>query len=207
MNNIIGIEKFVVWRESDSESLPDVSFIPSMARRRMTDLQKIAIGIANKIVPDIPNYQTVFASQYGEWRQTIKLIQQFHDESEMSPAGFSNSVHNAAAGAFSIMAKNRNSYVSIASGARTLENGILAALVTQKPVLFVYAEERSPEMYVPFLDAPVPAHGLAFILNDVGKTKWTPQSKELPPLTFGAMEKFLVGGNEIESSCWRIENK
>lgn len=209
MNNIIGLDKFYVWRESDSESLPDVSFVPSMTRRRMTDIEKIAVGIAHLVVPENSDYQMVFASRYGEWRQTIKLIQQFHDEGEMSPAGFSNSVHNAAAGAFSVMMKNKNSYISVAAGARTLESGILAALTTKKPVLFVFVEERSPDMYIPFLDAPVHAHGLAFMLSSDGKRKiqWEPQSKESSPLTFEALERFLCGDKKIENSCWKMEEK
>ena len=166
MNNIIGVGNFYVWRESDNEKLPDVSFIPPMVRRRMTDLQKIAIGIAYRVVPDNVDYQMVFASRYGEWQQTIKLITQFHDDGEMSPAGFSNSVHNAAAGVFSVLNKNKNSYVSVAAGNNTLESGILAALTGTKPVLFVFAEEKSPEMYEPFLESPVAAHGLAFMLDN-----------------------------------------
>ena len=104
MNNIIGLDDFYIWRESDKEHLPDVSFIPPMMRRRMTDLQKIAIGVAHHVAPENTDYQMVFASRYGEWQQTLKLIKQFHDDGEMSPAGFSNSVHNAAAGVFSVLA-------------------------------------------------------------------------------------------------------
>ena len=209
MNNIIGLGKFYIWRESDNESLPDVSFVPPMARRRMTDLEKIAIGIAHRVAPENTDYQMVFASRFGEWRQTIKLIRQFHDESEMSPAGFSNSVHNAAAGAFSVMMKNKNSYISVAAGARTLENGILATLISEKPVLFVYAEEHSPDIYTPFLNAAVPAHGLAFMLTNDGarKIKWTAQSAKCPPLTFDKLEQFLVGGHELAAGYWKMEDK
>ena len=209
MNNIIGLDKFYIWSESDNESLPDVSFVPPMARRRMTDIEKIAIGVAHMVAPENTDYQMVFASRFGEWRQTIKLIRQFHDESEMSPAGFSNSVHNAAAGAFSVMMKNKNSYISVAAGVRTLENGILAALTSGKPVLFVYAEEHSPGIYTPFLDADVPAHGVAFMLtNDGGrKIKWTPQSAKCPSLTFDKLEQFLRGGHELGAACWKMADK
>ena len=209
MNNAIGLGNFYVWRESDDEKLPDVSFIPPMVRRRMTDLQKIAIGVAKRVAPIDANYQVVFASRFGEWGQTIKLITQFHNDNEMSPAGFSNSVHNAAAGAFSVLTKNKNSYTSIAAGARTLESGIMVALGAQKPVLFVFAEEKSPEMYEPFLDAPVAAHAMAFMLTDdtARKIVWQPIAKQQEPLSFDAMVDFLEQGGKITTGAWEITDK
>ncbi len=209
MNNIIGLDKFYVWRESDNERLPDVSFIPPMVRRRMTDLQKIAVGVAHHVVPDNTDYQMVFASRYGEWNQTIKLITQFHNDNEMSPAGFSNSVHNAAAGAFSVLTKNKKSYVSVAAGARTLESGILAALMAERPVLFVFAEEKSPEMYTPFLEKPVLAHAMAFMLNDSATRKiiWTENTESAPILTFDAMADVLERGGDISTSSWKMADK
>lgn len=209
MNNTICINGFYIWRESDNEKLPDVSFIRPMVRRRMTDLQKIAIGVANRVAPKDANYQIVFASRYGEWQQTIKLITQFHTDSEMSPAGFSNSVHNAAAGAFSILTKNKNPYTSIAGGARTLESGILAALMAPGPVLFIYAEEKSPEIYEPFLESRVPAHGMAFMLSNSGESKVAFQYGEYAqkPLAFDAMADFLENGAEICTCCWKMGDK
>ena len=209
MNNIIGVGNFYVWRESDNEKLPDVSFIPPMVRRRMTDLQKIAIGIAYRVVPDNVDYQMVFASRYGEWQQTIKLITQSHDDGEMSPAGFSNSVHNAAAGVFSVLNKNKNSYVSVAAGNNTLESGILAALTGTKPVLFVFAEEKSPEMYEPFLESPVAAHGLAFMLDNSAERTviWADGDDEHTSLSFDAMADFLVSGGAITTSSWKLADK
>ena len=209
MNNTICINGFYIWRESDNEKLPDVSFIPPMVRRRMTDLQKIALGVANRVAPKDANYQIIFASRYGDWQQTIKLITQFHTDSEMSPAGFSNSVHNAAAGAFSILTKNKNSYTSIAAGARTLESGILAALMARGPVLFIYAEEKSPEMYEPFLESRVSAHGMAVMLSGSGKRGVTLEYDEYErgALTFDAVANFLENGGEISASCWKMVDK
>ena len=120
MNNTLYIDDFVFWMENDTEKLPDVSFIPPMLRRRMSALEKIAIGLAHKIAPTDMEYQTVFASRFGEWEQTIKLIRQFYTDREMSPAGFSNSVHNAAMGHLSLLTHNKNTYTSIAGGEKML---------------------------------------------------------------------------------------
>ena len=209
MNNIIYVDKFYIWQESDNEKMPDVSFIPPMTRRRMTDLQKIAIGLAKHVMPEDTDYQIVFASRFGEWQQTIKLITQFHNDSEMSPAGFSNSVHNAAPGALSVLTKNKKSYISIAAGTRTLESGILATLTAQKPVLFIFAEEKSPELYNPFLENPVIAHGIAFMVTNSGKRQlvWQPGNYEHKTLTFDAVSDFLIHGGEMVSSCWKMVDK
>ena len=147
MNNTLYIDKFTFWTESDTEQLPDVSFIPAMLRRRMNTVEKIAVALAQKIAPEHTDYRIVFASRFGEWEQTIKLIRQFYIDKEMSPAGFSNSVHNAAMGQLSLLTHNKNSYTSIAAGERTIENALLEAITSDKPVLFVYAEERNPDEY------------------------------------------------------------
>ena len=209
MNNIIGLDDFYIWRESDKEHLPDVSFIPPMMRRRMTDLQKIAIGVAHHVAPENTDYQMVFASRYGEWQQTLKLIKQFHDDGEMSPAGFSNSVHNAAAGVFSVLAQNKNSYISVAAGDKTLESGVLAALMCDRPVLFVFAEEKSPETYNTFLELPVVAHGLAFMLKNDGNRKiiWNSGVATGGNLGFEDMANFLENGGKIVTNSWEMADK
>ena len=204
MNNKSGFDRFVVWRESDDEKLPDISFIPALTRRRMTDLQKIAVGLAHQIAPETPNYRVVFASRFGEWRQTLKLIEQFHNDGEMSPAGFSNSVHNAAAGAFSLLQKNKNEYTSIAAGEKTLESGFLTALTMEKPVLFVYAEEHSPDIYNEYLGGPILAHGMAVMVNGDGDMTLDTNDADTIPLTFDKLTDFLNNGGILPIMKWKI---
>ena len=199
------IDKFVVWRESDNEKLPDVSFVPPMTRRRMTNLQKIVVGLANQIAPASTSYNVVFASRFGEWQQTMKLIEQFHDSHEMSQAGFSNSVHNAAVGALSILTGNKSSYVSIAAGDKTLESGILSALMNSGPTLFIFAEERTPDFYVPYLDTSVYARAIVFILSDSGAIKCKLANNNCEPLTFDKMADFLSRGEKLTTSFWEME--
>lgn len=45
----------------------------------------------------------VFASRYGELERVVKLIKQKQEENEISPAGFSFSVHNSTIGLFSLI--------------------------------------------------------------------------------------------------------
>lgn len=209
MNDKIYIDDFIVWRESPDEKLPDFSFIPPMVRRRMTNLEKIAVGLAGKIAPESQNYTTIFASKYGEWNQTVQLIKQFFDDGEMSPAGFSNSVHNAAAGLFSLLTKNTNSYTAIAGGDDTLEMAMLKALTEKTDTMVVFVGEHNPEIYAPRLNAPHNAFGLAFLVKKAGKhrVKITPGATSAEPLTLDTMADFLDGKiDSITTKTWGMQN-
>ena len=209
MNNKIYIDDFIVWRESPDEKLPDFSFIPPMVRRRMTNLEKIAVGLAGKIAPESQNYTTIFASKYGEWEQTVQLITQFFNDGEMSPAGFSNSVHNAAAGLFSLLTKNTNSYTAIAGGDDTLEMAVLKALTEKTNTLVVFVGEHNPDIYTPRLNTPHDAFGLAFLIKKAGKhrIKVANGTHDAKTLTLDTMVDFLNGRiNSITTKTWVMQN-
>ena len=209
MNEKRYIDKFVIWHESDDEKLPDVSFVPPMMRRRMTNLEKIAIGLAGRVMPDNTDYTTIFASQFGEWEQTVQLIKQFHDDAEMSPAGFSNSVHNAAAGAFSLITKNTNSYTAIAAGKNTLEMAILRAILEPGDTLVVFAAEHCPEMYDGIFDGDSGAHGMAFMMKKSGAhdINVSGGDEHADALTMDKFADFLNGKiNSITNKTWTMKN-
>lgn len=209
MNKTLYIDNFIFWQETDTEPLPDVSFIPPMLRRRMSALEKIAIALASKIIPENTDYITVFASRFGEWNQTIKLIQQFYNDKEMSPAGFSNSVHNAMPGHLSLLTHNKKSYTSIAAGDKTIENAMLNAITGAKPVLFIYAEEKSPQEYNNIVETPVPSHGLAMFISDSGKNayEFITEAKSNDILTFDNLEQALKNTKDIQTSGWALVKK
>ena len=146
------LERVAVWRPTPEAPKPDVAFVPPLVRRRLTGVERAALSVAHLVYPDPPPAEglpVVFASRWGEIGTTIKLMQQFHTEGEMSPAGFSASVHNAAPGAFSLFTKNKAPYTAIAARAATLHAGLLEVLALRTRSLFVYAEERTPEFYRP----------------------------------------------------------
>ena len=156
--------RVVEWKATERDTKPDVSFVPMMERRRLTAVERAALHVAWKMFhgegsesvaslseSEIP---VVFASRWGEIGTTLKLIRQMHDENEMSPAGFSSSVHNAAPGAWSIFTKNHAAYTSIAARDRTYDIGLMEATSQvetsdAKAVLYVYAEESTPDYYLP----------------------------------------------------------
>ena len=154
------------WTESPESPKPDVSFIPPMERRRLTPLEKAALSVAWKVYPHGEQIPVVFASRWGEIGTTLKLMKQMHDDGEMSPAGFSNSVHNAAPGHLSLLTGNKAPYTAIAAGPESYDMGLLEASTYPGKVLFVYAEETTPEMYRPHFPEVLSAHAEALLIEN-----------------------------------------
>jgi len=153
------------WRATPEDPKPDVSFVPPMERRRLTGVERAALSVARKVYPEGEEVPVVFASRWGEIGTTVKLMRQCHDDGEMSPAGFSASVHNAAPGAFSLLMKNRAPYTAIAARGRSREMGWLEATSMKGRVVFVYAEEDTPEFYRPEFGEVETARAEAFLLE------------------------------------------
>ena len=163
------------WTATDESPKPDVSFLPMLERRRLTGLERAALHVAWRLfrdgdaLPPASEVPVVFASRWGEIGTTLKLMRQMHDDGEMSPAGFSASVHNAAPGAWSLFTKNRSPYTAIAARERSYEMGLVEAeaqLAAGAPhVLYVYAEESTPEYYLPEFGEPERAHAVAMLLK------------------------------------------
>ena len=209
MTREIGIEGFAVWRAQSEDDRPDVSFVPALARRRLTSVERAAMHVAHEAMAragaEPAGVPVVFASRWGEIGTTFKLISQFREEGEMSPAGFSNSVHNAAPGAISLFAKNTAPYTSIAGRERSLESGLLEALAqllsASGRVLFVFAEESTPEFYRAEFPAVEKGCALAALLGASGGVKVEFLHEERPPLSFDALADFLVGTSSFVSSA------
>ena len=124
------------WRASAESPKPDVSFVPAMERRRLTGVERAALAVAwqayRAACAEGEQIPVVFASRWGEIGTTIKLMQQLHADGEMSPAGFSNSVHNAAPGHFSLFTRNKAPYTAIAAGAESSWNASISATTSPK---------------------------------------------------------------------------
>ena len=154
------------WRPSAESPKPDVSFVPPMERRRLTAVERAALGVAWQVYPKGEQLPVVFASRWGEIGVTAKLLLQFHEEGEMSPAGFANSVHNAAPGHFSLLAGNRAPYTAIAAGDKSYEMGLVEATSLPGKVVFVYAEEATPDFYRPWLGEEWDASAVAMLIDN-----------------------------------------
>ena len=178
-------------------------------------MERAALSVAWQVRPE-GEVPVVFASRWGEIGVTVKLMQQFHADREMSPAGFSASVHNAAPGAFSLLTHNHAPYTAIAARARSLEAGVLEALVQgtaarsasgpyQGTVVFVFAEEATPAFYVPEFGPLQGACALAVRLEPGGPCRAEFRAAECPPVTFDAAEAFFSGRTDaLEAASFTL---
>lgn len=186
-----------VWSATAENPKPDVSFVPPMERRRLTGVERAALSVA-WLVKSGSEIPVVFASRWGEICVTAKLMKQFHAEGEMSPAGFSASVHNAAPGAFSLLTKNHAPYTAVAARERSLEAGLLEALAMGPEVLFVFAEEATPELYHGEFGeeqraCAVAARIIPCTAADADFRAEFQIADATPPATFGQLVDFLAG--------------
>ena len=153
------------WHASDQMPRPDVSFVPPLERRRLTAVERAVFAVAHAVGSVADGLPVVFASRWGEIGTTLKLMRQFREEAEMSPAGFSSSVHNAAPGAWSLFAHDHAPYTAISAGADSFEMGLEEVAAQAGRVLFVCAEEETPELYRVAIPEPQAACALAAVLE------------------------------------------
>ena len=135
MNEIIfDIKKYSYVKDEEC----DVSFIPMMTRRKLNKFGRCALYTLYKVYDGTP-HRLIFASEYGDVERVNKLIKQRNDDGEVSPTGFSSSVHNASIGLFSLLEKNKKGYNSIYAGKRTIATGFLESILS-KDAIFCYTE-------------------------------------------------------------------
>lgn len=123
---------------SNGENI-DLSQIPMMMRRKLSPAGKIALSTILQCY-DGDDVRLTYASRYGELERVVKLIKQEHEENEISPIGFSFSVHNSTIGLFSLLNKIHSPYNSISAGENSFCSGLLDAAMNKVKTLFCYAE-------------------------------------------------------------------
>ena len=116
--------------------------LPANERRRVTNLIKLALHVADEA--NIPGaiLPAVFASSDGDLFITDNICNTLTmNPKHISPIQFHNSVHNAPAGYWAIAAKSPAASTSISTGETTFTSGLLEAvtqvLCQQEDVLYV----------------------------------------------------------------------
>ena len=134
------INKYVFVKDE----IPDLSFIPMLMRRKLDNFGKAALYSLYNVYEENTEPKLIFASCYGDVERVKKLINQRQEEGEISPTGFSFSVHNATIGLFSLLNSIKSSYNSISAGEDTLSNALLESILDSKTdnVIFCYAENN-----------------------------------------------------------------
>ncbi len=152
-------EKFFIYKSSYLKNeKPDLSFVPMMARRKLSTIARIAFALLNDSYDD-EDVNLVFASQFGEFDRLEALIAQYTSENEVSPVSFGSSVHNASIGAFSLFKGIKNKYNAVSAGVNSLSNGFFEAVMEDEKTLFCYADTLPELRGAACLTGKVPEEG------------------------------------------------
>jgi len=143
------------------EERADVSFLPPMQRRRLGPMARSVFHVVRDCLQeDDAQIPMVFASRHGELARSYGLLESLARREGLSPRDFSLSVHNAILGLYSIQYANREAVSAVAAGLDTLPTGLMEAVVQaharQGDCLFVWAEQKLPDFYLPYVpdDSP-----------------------------------------------------
>lgn len=146
----------LLWAEGKKKILdeplsPDISHLPPIARRRLSQLSKMVLHVGHHLLgnEEIP---TILCSQYGEINQQYKITKGILIDGEVRPSNFSLSVFNTPLSLLSIHEKNHKSNSVLLGGASGLVNGLVAGLSrlnssSDSRVLLIFADESLPEEY------------------------------------------------------------
>lgn len=180
MNEVIFDIKKFSYAQGDEI---DVSFIPMLLRRKLNKFGRAGLYTLYNAYENGTNPNLVFASCYGDIERVEKLIAQREEDGEVSPAGFSSSVHNATVGLFSLLEKIKTAYNSISAGDRTLSAGFLESIISGES-LFCYTESLGGVKSISVLTTP----------QKDGKFLLCENSENLPPQDgFEDLKTFLEG--------------
>ena len=132
------------WQESPLEKYRPQS-LPPNEQRRATELVRTAFRVAEEIKASglpLHEYASVFASSGGDYSIIHQICQTLVSSERMiSPTQFHNSVHNSAAGYWSIATGGTACSLSISAFDHTFTAGLLEAMALchsdQCPVLLV----------------------------------------------------------------------
>lgn len=154
------IENFKYWRADENSAEADVSFLSPLQRRKLSGMERTVAHLTNLLCKDKGDFVSVFASRFGEFNRIVKLLKVFNEQAEVSPSGFSSSVHNSAIGSQSVLLKNKGNYTAISAMEDTLEMGLIEAFTISDRVFFVFVDSS---FITPFeRNSPAFSEGFAF---------------------------------------------
>jgi hypothetical protein len=113
--------------------IPASVTLPPAERRRAIRIVNLALAVGHEatvgVEVDLTNLPTVFASSVGDCTNCHELLQTLAtEERQVSPTRFHNSVHNVAAGYWSIATRDTASYTMISAFDGSFAAGLVEAL-------------------------------------------------------------------------------
>ncbi|HWX02172.1 beta-ketoacyl synthase chain length factor [Collimonas sp.] len=176
-----------------------VAAMPAMLRRRAGFIGKMALESAYRCLAGRTDVPTVFCSRHGECMRSVELLADLADGQPLSPASFSLSVHNAAAGLFSIARQDQASHAALAAGHAGIEHAVIEAcglLADGAPeVLLVAYDGVLPVLFHEFQDCQEQPFAWAWLMQAV-----TAESSDVIALSWASPDGDEASAMQQESS-------
>lgn len=131
----------------ETASISELPAVPKLMQRRLSPLAKAVLKVAEACQAQGSQIPIVFSSAHGEICKSLEMLKVLQSGQELSPTGFSLSVHNAIAGLFSIAFHNFEEITVIAP----CREGIAAAFVEGLGML----REGAQEVLLILYDEPI----------------------------------------------------
>lgn len=145
------LHKWNVWPPlENSEAVTQtelLAVIPKMLKRRLSPLARTVFCAASQCISENTQIPSVFSSTHGELAKSFTMMEMIEAGEDISPTAFSLSVHNAIAGLFSMVYKNKQATTVVAPG----EEGIAAAFIEA----IGWLQEGAAEVLIVFYDEPL----------------------------------------------------
>lgn len=134
-------------------ALPMPAMLPPNECRRASEVARLALACIEQALQSSPfpveTLRSVFATDEGTGDVCKKMLESLATTRQLSPLLFTNSVHNAPSGYFSIASRNRLSAAVVSLGLESFACGLICAVseatVLHQPVLLVsYDAAMSP---------------------------------------------------------------
>ncbi len=205
------------------QSLPDVPLtykkrLPMMKARRMSLGSRLACEAALEVASDFSVEAWIFSSRHGETGRGVKIVDALTVGETASPTDFVMSVHNAAAGMFSIENQCNLPVTSLAAGAETFHMAVLEAAALlgtgMNQVAVVDFESEIPEELMSAFECPSVnmTYATAWVLakgddlhvtskSGIGSSVNLPISLQLAAGLAAGRETFCTQGEKTQF-CW-----
>ena len=166
-----------LFLSSDPASIK-CSYLPKMQARRLKLGSRAAADVASELLKHNPKF-CVFSSRHGELERCYNILYALSKHEDTSPTDFAMSVHNAAAGSFTIVNKAKIPCSSVSSEQDTFFQGLteaVSAFADHDKVLFVAFNGKIPQIFpskfdcsfdVPYAAGFVLGPGSQFTLEEV----------------------------------------
>jgi hypothetical protein len=156
-----------------SEDKYPTSMISSSQGRRLSELTKTCVDLGLRVTEAQAPDHIVLSSRHGELQNATQLLEMIGQKEVLSPTLFSQSVHNAAIGTYTLIKKTHAATTSLSGGKNGFMMGLVscAAYLKENPlaqVLYITADEKVPTIFENGLAEINIPHSAAMLLSASG---------------------------------------